>query len=102
MKKPLNTTPKSSLTLATKLPNQIGGNARAKAFFRQHGVPDSTKSDEKRYKSRAAELYRAQLKREVCCLVVLDFLFVLFFVCLFVCFFCCLVLQNVFIFNSNC
>jgi len=44
---------------------EVGGNGRAKAFFRQHGVPDSTKSDEKKYKSRAAELYRAQLKREV-------------------------------------
>jgi hypothetical protein len=44
---------------------ELGGNARARAFFRQHGVDDSVKSDDKKYHSRAAELYRAQLKREV-------------------------------------
>lgn len=44
---------------------EIGGNQRARDFFRQHGVDDSVKSDDKKYHSRAAELYRAQLKREV-------------------------------------
>ena len=44
---------------------EIGGNQRARDFFRQHGVDDAVKSDDKKYHSRAAELYRAQLKREV-------------------------------------
>lgn len=44
---------------------EVGGNARAQAFFAQHGVGDNVKDSEKKYQSRAAELYRAQLKREV-------------------------------------
>jgi hypothetical protein len=65
---------------------EVGGNARAKAFFAQHGVGDTVKDTDKKYRrsaireiecyfrelirverarSRAAELYRAQLKREV-------------------------------------
>ena len=41
-----------------------GGNARALTFFKQHGWTDGGKSEAK-YTSRAAELYRQLLAREV-------------------------------------
>lgn len=46
---------------------EIGGNAKAKGFFRQHGgfadVKEGKFSDSK-YSSRAAELYKQKLKAE--------------------------------------
>lgn len=45
---------------------ELGGNARARGFFRQHGADNKDgKFDDSRYKSRAAELYRNKLKQEV-------------------------------------
>jgi ADP-ribosylation factor GTPase-activating protein 2/3 len=41
-----------------------GGNGKAKAFFRQHGVADTAKPETK-YKSRAAEMYKANLTAAV-------------------------------------
>lgn len=41
-----------------------GGNHRAQTFFKQHGWTDGGKLEAK-YKSRAAELYRQQLAKEV-------------------------------------
>jgi hypothetical protein len=38
----------------------LGGNGKARAFFRQHGIMDGTKLELK-YKSRAAEIYRQNL-----------------------------------------
>lgn len=40
---------------------ELGGNARLKAFFRHHGIPDSMPIKEK-YNTRAAEWYRRNLK----------------------------------------
>eukprot|EP01098_Paradermamoeba_levis_P005316 TRINITY_DN2251_c0_g1_i1.p1 TRINITY_DN2251_c0_g1~~TRINITY_DN2251_c0_g1_i1.p1 ORF type:complete len:400 (-),score=115.76 TRINITY_DN2251_c0_g1_i1:31-1230(-) len=40
---------------------ELGGNSAAHAFFTQHGITSDTKFIDK-YQSRAAELYRAQLK----------------------------------------
>ncbi|KAL6059267.1 ADP-ribosylation factor GTPase activating protein, ER-Golgi transport, partial [Balamuthia mandrillaris] len=45
---------------------QAGGNGRARAFFRNHGIETVKREDiDSKYKSRAAELYRDQLKSEV-------------------------------------
>lgn len=45
---------------------QAGGNGRAKAFFRSHGIETVKREDiNSKYKSRAGELYREQLKLEV-------------------------------------
>jgi len=45
---------------------ELGGNARARGFFRQHGADNKDgKFDDTRYKSRAAEMYRAKLKQEI-------------------------------------
>ncbi|CAM9749195.1 unnamed protein product [Phaeothamnion confervicola] len=41
-----------------------GGNKNASAFFRAHGVSDMGKTEQK-YHSRAAEMYKAQLKRQI-------------------------------------
>eukprot|EP00029_Vermamoeba_vermiformis_P007680 TRINITY_DN3389_c0_g1_i1.p1 TRINITY_DN3389_c0_g1~~TRINITY_DN3389_c0_g1_i1.p1 ORF type:complete len:548 (+),score=177.44 TRINITY_DN3389_c0_g1_i1:32-1675(+) len=41
-----------------------GGNGKAKAFFRQHGIADNIKPESK-YKSRAAEMYKANLTAAV-------------------------------------
>jgi len=43
-----------------------GGNARARAFFAQHGWSSTERGmTSQKYTSRAAEMYRNQLKREV-------------------------------------
>lgn len=39
-----------------------GGNGNARAFFRSHGITDMGKSEQK-YHSRAAQMYRAHLKK---------------------------------------
>ncbi|CAN0358567.1 unnamed protein product, partial [Ectocarpus sp. 8 AP-2014] len=39
-----------------------GGNGNARSFFRSHGVTDMEKSEQK-YHSRAAQMYRAHLKK---------------------------------------
>ncbi len=39
---------------------ELGGNANAKAFFRDHGVSDL--KTESKYQTRAAELYKHKLK----------------------------------------
>lgn len=45
---------------------ELGGNARARGFFRQHGADNKDgKFNDARYKSRAAEMYRAKLKQEI-------------------------------------
>jgi ADP-ribosylation factor GTPase-activating protein 2/3 len=45
---------------------QSGGNGRAKAFFRSHGIETIKREDiNSKYKSRAADLYREQLRLEV-------------------------------------
>lgn len=45
---------------------ELGGNARARGFFRQYGADNKDgKFNDARYKSRAAELYRAKLKQEI-------------------------------------
>jgi len=45
---------------------ELGGNARARGFFRQHGADNKDgKFSDSRYKSRAAEQYRNKLKQEV-------------------------------------
>eukprot|EP01122_Echinamoeba_exundans_P010087 TRINITY_DN3685_c0_g1_i3.p1 TRINITY_DN3685_c0_g1~~TRINITY_DN3685_c0_g1_i3.p1 ORF type:complete len:684 (-),score=203.92 TRINITY_DN3685_c0_g1_i3:1271-3298(-) len=41
----------------------VGGNGKAKAFFRSHGVEDGKKGDSK-YKTRAAELYKSNMESE--------------------------------------
>merc|ERR1719215_373948 len=40
---------------------ELGGNARLKAFFRKHGVPDDLPIAQK-YNTRAAEWYRRNLR----------------------------------------
>ncbi|TVU44231.1 hypothetical protein EJB05_03667 [Eragrostis curvula] len=42
-----------------------GGNGRAHAFFKQHGMSDGSSKVEAKYTSRAAELYRQILAKEV-------------------------------------
>jgi ADP-ribosylation factor GTPase-activating protein 2/3 len=42
-----------------------GGNSRAHAFFKQHGWSDGSSKVEAKYTSRAAELYRQILSKEV-------------------------------------
>ncbi|KAK3145441.1 hypothetical protein QOZ80_3BG0252900 [Eleusine coracana subsp. coracana] len=42
-----------------------GGNSRAHAFFKQHGWTDGSSKVEAKYTSRAAELYRQLLSKEV-------------------------------------
>jgi ADP-ribosylation factor GTPase-activating protein 2/3 len=47
---------------------ELGGNARAKGFFRQHGGYADSKEGKfstTKYNSRAAELYKNQLKNEI-------------------------------------
>lgn len=45
---------------------QVGGNGRARAFFRNHGIESTRREDiNTKYRSRAAELYREQLKTDV-------------------------------------
>ncbi len=39
-----------------------GGNGNARSFFRSHGITDMGKSEQK-YHSRAAQMYRAHLKK---------------------------------------
>lgn len=43
----------------------FGGNGRARAFFKQHGWTDGGAKIESKYTSRAAELYRQLLSKEV-------------------------------------
>eukprot|EP01089_Gocevia_fonbrunei_P000997 TRINITY_DN10957_c0_g1_i2.p1 TRINITY_DN10957_c0_g1~~TRINITY_DN10957_c0_g1_i2.p1 ORF type:complete len:328 (+),score=108.79 TRINITY_DN10957_c0_g1_i2:286-1269(+) len=44
---------------------EVGGNGRARAFFRKHGLESLKREDiNTKYKSRAAELYREQIKSE--------------------------------------
>lgn len=44
----------------------LGGNGRARAFFRNHGIESTRREDiNTKYRSRAAELYREQLKTDV-------------------------------------
>eukprot|EP01090_Pellita_catalonica_P020943 TRINITY_DN7703_c0_g1_i1.p1 TRINITY_DN7703_c0_g1~~TRINITY_DN7703_c0_g1_i1.p1 ORF type:complete len:412 (-),score=74.16 TRINITY_DN7703_c0_g1_i1:27-1262(-) len=44
---------------------EVGGNGRARAFFRRHGIASAKREDiNSKYKSRAAELYKEQLKSE--------------------------------------
>jgi hypothetical protein len=45
---------------------ELGGNQKAREFFRQHGgLVDWNKFSDTKYSSRVAELYRAKLKGEV-------------------------------------
>jgi hypothetical protein len=43
---------------------EVGGNAKAREFFRQHGNTIEGKFSDVKYNSRAAELYRAKIKSE--------------------------------------
>ena len=44
---------------------RIGGNGNARAFFRKHGISDMHTKIEKKYNSKAAAAYRAELKNLV-------------------------------------
>ena len=44
---------------------RLGGNANARTFFRQHGLTDMHGKIEKKYKSKAAVAYRAELAKLV-------------------------------------
>lgn len=44
---------------------RLGGNGNAKAFFRKHGYTDFEGKSEKKYKSKAAIAYKAELKKLV-------------------------------------
>lgn len=55
-----------STTMDSWKPNQLklmelGGNAKLKAFFQEHGIPDNTPIQDK-YNTRAAEWYRRNLR----------------------------------------
>ena len=43
---------------------KLGGNGRARLFFKQHGWDGTVEKTEEKYSSRAAVLYRQQLARE--------------------------------------
>lgn len=44
---------------------RLGGNANARKFFRQHGLTDMHHKIEKKYTSKAAVAYRAELSKQV-------------------------------------
>jgi hypothetical protein len=41
---------------------EAGGNANAKAFFRDHGVADGSLKVDAKYQTRAAQLYKNKLR----------------------------------------
>lgn len=43
---------------------EIGGNKKAREFFRQHGITEGSKFSSTTYSSRAAEMYRNKLRTE--------------------------------------
>jgi len=44
---------------------KLGGNANARQFFRQHGLTDMHHKIEKKYTSKAAVAYKAELKKQI-------------------------------------
>jgi hypothetical protein len=44
---------------------EVGGNGRAREFFRHHGCTSEGKFSDLKYNHRAAELYRQKIKTEV-------------------------------------